>query len=218
MIDLVATVKTARSIANAIEGGAIESTFADLGLRAAKDALSKVLYAEDKSQQVWSAVNHLEAAEAALRDTLQKRGKRLLYSNMGALWEAIDKRRYILGLMAVCYRYLGERALTERTLSMIPHADEGYQAISDRRWVPPALANLVSPSMWTDVGKDMWRSEAAERTARRMGASQEAVARAGRIALFNQQYTYDIPSFSRSLTATWRNSPRDLLNFREYGL
>jgi hypothetical protein len=167
MIDLVATVKTVRSIANAVEGGAVESTFADLGLQAAKDALSKVSYAQDKSQQVWSAVNHLEAAEAALRDIVQKRGARLLYSNLAALWEAIDKRRYILGLMAVCYRYLGERALTERMLSMIPDADQGYEAIYDRRALPAFLVNLLSPGLWASVGKSVWHGERAERAARR---------------------------------------------------
>lgn len=140
MIDLVATVKTARSIANAVEGGAVENTFANLGLQAAKDALSKVSYAQAKSKQVWSAVNNLEAAEAALKDTIQNRGTRLLYSNVNALFNAIFKRAYILGLMAVCYRYLGERALTERTLSIIPDVDEGLAAIFERRTVHAQLA------------------------------------------------------------------------------
>jgi hypothetical protein len=222
MIDLVATVKTARSIANAVEGGAIESTFADLGLQAAKDALSKVPYAEDKEAQVRSAVTHLEGAEAALRTTIQNRGTRLLYSNINALAHAMFKRVYILGLMAVCYRYLGERALTERTLSMTLDAKLEYAVKYIRGQPLAALPNLLSPLNWAGVVKDVWHQSRAEsearRAARRAGASKEAEDEAARLAGEPYPYSYNVASFSRSLTATWTESPGDLLNFREYGL
>jgi len=197
MMDLVATVKTARSIANAVEGGAIESTLADLGLQAAKDALSNVSYAEDKKAQVESAVNHLQGAEAALRTTIQTRGNRLMWVNQPRLLVMIYKRQYVLGLMAVCYRYLGEKALTERTLSTIPGADEGYRdrILEDptnwKDWLNTGMQGY-SPLFWKAMSQEEYRTPVWSGGGR---------------------YWYNIPSFSRSLMATWGSDQRDLLGF-----
>jgi hypothetical protein len=189
MIDLVVAAKSVNTVVNVVEGGTLESTLADLGLAAAKDALSKVTYAEDKRAQVWSAVNHLEQAESALRTTIQTRGNRLMYVNRPGLEEdLIQKRRYMLGLMAVCYRYLGERALTERTLSTIPGADEGFGARMEEKHWTIFTTNIVSPAFWRDV----YRSDGGE---------------------VYRRYTYDIPTFSRSLMATWGSGHRDRLRF-----
>jgi hypothetical protein len=196
MIDLVVAARSVNTIGSVVEGGALESTLADLGLAAAKDALSKVSYAEDKRAQVWSAVNHLEEAESALRTTIKTRGNRLMWVNQPSLLVMIYKRQYILGLMAVCYRYLGEKALTERTLSTIPGAGEGYvvrlKEAKDLD-VMRGYANIVLPFYW----KAMFQKETEE--AWKPG-------RQGR-------YSYDIPSFNRSLRATWSSGPRDLLTF-----
>jgi hypothetical protein len=194
MIDLVLAAESVNTIVELVEGGALESTLADLGLIAAKDALSKVPHAEDKRAQVWSAVNHLEEADSVLRTTLQTRGKRLANLNEVGLQQMIEKRRYLIGLMAVCYRYLGERALTERALSAIPGADEGCDAliyrtdweIKDFRITDAfVLGNFISPAFY----KSLFGGEA-------LGT-----------------YDYDIPSFSRSLMATWGSGPPDLLRF-----
>jgi hypothetical protein len=186
MIDLVLAAESVNKLFEFVEGGALESTLADLGLVAAKDALSKVPHAEDKRAQVWSAVNHLEEAESGLRRTIQTRGNRLMFVNQPGFREMIDKRRYILGLMAVCYRYLGERALTERTLSTIPGADEGYDVRLEENY--EMLLNFISPAFWKAGYQSNW------------GETE------GR-------YKYDIPSFSRSLLATWGDDQRDLLRF-----
>jgi hypothetical protein len=199
-MDLLAAVGSARAIANFVEGGELANALADLGLAAARDALSKIPYANAKTKPVESAINHLEAAEAATRDTIQNRGTRLFWSNEIALVEAIHKRRYILALMALCYRYLGEQELTRRTLSMIPGADEGYEArimTVDNAYSghPRYLVMLASPRFWASAAKIRWQ-----------------------MLLTKQQpwmeYKYDISSFQRRLTATWEEGPPDLLNFR----
>jgi hypothetical protein len=66
MISLVAAAKSANSIVSFVEGGALASAFAGIGIQLAKDALSKASHAKDKRAQVWSAINHLESAESAL--------------------------------------------------------------------------------------------------------------------------------------------------------
>jgi hypothetical protein len=187
MIDLVLAAESVNTIVGVVEGGALESTLADVGLVAAKDALSKVPHAEDKRAQVWSAVNHLEEAESALRNTIKTRGNRLMFVNQLGLEVMIEKRRYILGLMAVCYRYLGERALTERTLSTIPGADEGYAARLSNNW--EAIFNVISPPWWKDAYGEPYK------------------------AWTEDIYKYNIPAFSRSLMATWGSGPLDLLRF-----
>jgi hypothetical protein len=200
MIDLVVAARSANTIANVVAGGALESTLAALGLAAAKDALSKVSHAEDKRAQVWSAVNHLEEAESVLRTTIQTRGYRLMWVDQPGLLLMIYKRRYILGLMAVCYRYLGEKTLAERTLSTIPGADEGYEV------------RITDPNDWRDVlntGVQVysplaWKGMLQEESPYRMGLFKGD---------WTGRYWYHVPSFSRSLRATWSSGPRDLLTF-----
>jgi len=118
-MELLTAVQGARAIANFVEGGPLANALADLGIAAARSAMSKALYAEDKRAQVWSAVNHLEQAEAALDSTLKKYGGVLMATRFTKAASLENKHRYVLALMAICYRYLGEKDLTDRTCRSI---------------------------------------------------------------------------------------------------
>ena len=68
--------------------------------------------------QVRSAVTHLESAKAAAIAKLQKR--RLLRNLTRSRQVIIDgnRLRYINGLLAICYRYLGEEPLAKECLAL----------------------------------------------------------------------------------------------------
>jgi hypothetical protein len=124
-MELVAAVRSVKAVSDFVEGGPLGNALADLGLEAAKDALIKAFYAKDKRSQIWSAINHLEEAEVALRKATQDRKILMTFFHIERLAHLIIKRRYILGLMAICYRYLDERELAERTCLQLYEGIEG---------------------------------------------------------------------------------------------
>jgi hypothetical protein len=74
---------------------------------------------------VWSAVNHLEEADAATKLILQRWRGSIRYTAPTRAEDLMQKRSYILCLLAACYKYLGEDKLTEQAL------DEAEAAVSN---------------------------------------------------------------------------------------
>jgi hypothetical protein len=98
----------------------------------------------------------------------------------------IITQRYVLGLMAICYRYLGERALVERTCSMIPKAGEGLEERLTIDGGYGILTNYLSPSFykqWLGYGLGYARDENSEPP--------------------YEKYAYDITAFRTNLERTW---------------
>jgi len=73
--------------------------------------------ADGRRAQVWSAVNHLEAAAVALDSKLVwNPGQN---SSRAPLWNGsilASKRKCALALLAICYRYLGEESSYNKAL------------------------------------------------------------------------------------------------------
>jgi hypothetical protein len=113
-MDLILALKTASSVKAFVERGALEEALAAVDISAAEEAMRKVSLAGDRRGQVWSAINHLEGADEALRRVTSKR--MLRYVDGMKVEDALAKRRYVLCLMAVCYQYLGETRLSGETL------------------------------------------------------------------------------------------------------
>jgi hypothetical protein len=152
MVDIIAAIKMGKSLADFVEGGPLASALSDIGLRAATNALDKIPHSRAPAPHVWSAVNHLEGAEAALAGTLERHGQKMLWGRSVRLQHLEYKRQYVLCLMAVCYRYLGEHPLADRAFHA---AREGSE------WMPGpgstviawGVAQLVNPMNWIE-----WRS------------------------------------------------------------
>lgn len=73
--------------------------------------------AVDKRSQVRSAVNHLEGALAALDFKVQGGRGKAQFAVRPQNWELLStKRQYVLALMAICYRYLGEEDLAQQAV------------------------------------------------------------------------------------------------------
>jgi hypothetical protein len=116
VIDIMASLKAARTIGAFVETGQLEAALSDIGMAAAVNALQKVPHADQRNMPVWSAVNHLEGAEAALVAALRRRAKLIFWANP-LRGEVLDeKRKYVLCLMAICYRYLREEQLALQAL------------------------------------------------------------------------------------------------------
>lgn len=115
--DLVVAAKLAGTALKFVEGGPLAEALAALNLQAAISALNKTQDAKDKRSQVWSAINHLEGALAALESKLRGRGGNVQYVLRGWNYHLLCvKRGYVLALMAICYVYLGEDELAEKAV------------------------------------------------------------------------------------------------------
>jgi hypothetical protein len=166
----------------------------DIGLEAAEEALRKVPYAVDRYRQFGEVVTLLHMAEVALRRATLPgpRRDRLEYLSLFKVGNLTYRRRYILGLMAICYRYLGENVLAERALSAIQESDLDYE----RRNSPEASRTLKSyaRSLGTALNVRDWVE----------------IVRRFRLP---EEYFYDLASFRSRLDASWEEDPEKLAPF-----
>jgi hypothetical protein len=115
----MASLKAVKTIADFVETGQLEEALSDIGMAAAVNALQKVPHTDQPGMQVWSAVNHLEGAEAALTAALRRRAKLMFWANPLRQDDLEEKRRYVLCLMAICYRYLRQEQLALQALERV---------------------------------------------------------------------------------------------------
>ncbi|GAA1839500.1 hypothetical protein GCM10009836_18320 [Pseudonocardia ailaonensis] len=168
-MELLAALKTARSLAAFVEGGALEEALAQVSVGAAVDAMEKSRIARDPRAQVWSAVTHLETAwEAHRRILVRPLSKHLAWTRHRRIWGEFD---HVTCLMAVCYRYLGEIELSEQCFTrwealMGDHYDPRYlfqgpgSLRGTRRWAGRAgwlVGNI--PAHFVEEARASFRAE-----------------------------------------------------------
>lgn len=102
-MDLIGVVRGAGQLRRFVEHD-LADLLASYDLRAASGALQDADHAADKRNVLWSAINHLEAAEAKLEPDL--RGNHRFFSAQALL--------YIIALRALILRSLDEARLVER--------------------------------------------------------------------------------------------------------
>jgi hypothetical protein len=120
---IIAAAKQLSSLHAFITKGELADLIGEIELEAAKDALHKSKIAKDTKSQVWSAVNHLEAAHVSFEK--QYRGKGRGYNLPGRVFQLDNiaaKDRWCLFLMATCYAYLEEYQLFRMTIEKARHA------------------------------------------------------------------------------------------------
>jgi tetratricopeptide (TPR) repeat protein len=151
MLDVITALRAARSVQQFVEAGGLEDAVASIDVKAAQEALRKVNMARDPRAQVWSAVNHLEGAEEAARRAAMN--WRLHYFNELSGEVADERHVYVLALLAICYKYLGEFQLCDDALDKARKAH--YDAPWDHRRPlrSRVRAITVQPSLWTKAAK-----------------------------------------------------------------
>lgn len=107
-----------------VDGDSLVTILADIDLDAASSAVRKASLAEDRRNQLWSAINHLEQREAKLLKLCDGRAR--LFLRPIQWYEISDQVRYNRCLMALIYAYLDERDLAK-------DAVDGIEGELDRR-------------------------------------------------------------------------------------
>lgn len=113
---LLGVVRTISSIVNFVDGSGMAdalSTLADVHLEAARLAMSRAKSGKDKRAEVWSAINHLQAAHVSQRAIWDRKRSAIEFITAGASFRshyAAYDDACVCGLTAVCYVYVGEPA------------------------------------------------------------------------------------------------------------
>lgn len=110
---LLTAAKTAKTLQSFIDSGGMAVLLAEIHIDAARNSLSKATLANDKRGQVFNAVGQLEVAYCALEIAV-KSYTGIQYLSPPALskvMEAEKQARYVLCIMACCYKYLNEERL-----------------------------------------------------------------------------------------------------------
>jgi len=124
---LLKNIGTLKRLKDYVFNGDIVEVMADDELAAAREAIDKAKIAADQKSQIWSAINHLEAAHQRLKRTYYGKTS---WSPPTALYRQrmVYKDQWVLCLMAVCYRAVDDVAPCRRVLN------ESKNAPKQTRW------------------------------------------------------------------------------------
>lgn len=119
VIELFRAAKSIRDLANLIDGGNISSSLGDVEMAAARTAFDAVSRTVDKRAQVWTCIGHLSSAQHAFEHFIRNRPPgNVTITRSSRESDANVKRRFILVLKAVCYKYLDESVLCHEALNL----------------------------------------------------------------------------------------------------
>jgi hypothetical protein len=144
-MELIALIKSAERLRQAVTTGEIAEIISDAELEAARQALLKVNVAVEPKQQIWSAINHLEAAHERLKRIYSSKWG-ILTSKRLQMLRMLEKDRFVLCLMASCYFVLDEMTLCRKALDEAEEADVGG---ADAGGHP---LELLDPRLWREFG------------------------------------------------------------------
>jgi len=157
---LAAAAQTAESIRAFVEGGVLFQVLNELGtveLDAARLALVDVGRADDSKAEVRLAVGHLQSAHGAFKRLSAIRGVGYLLQPINHQL-ACARDGFTCCLMAICYRYLGERDRCETCLEFAQDAhrrwdrDDGLDALS-------VVTCSLNPAWWIRRAKLVWHED-----------------------------------------------------------
>ena len=112
--NLINAIKTLNTLKSFVFSGDIAKIIIDPELLAAKEAFEKVKFASDPKQQIWSAINHLEAAHNRLKEIYSRDS--YLMDQLTFKERMVEKDKWALCLMATCYKAVDEIDLCQKTL------------------------------------------------------------------------------------------------------
>ena len=146
---LLTAARTVSSLVDYARNGSFSDLLADCGLEAARDALTKADMAQDPTAQIWSAINHLEAAHAALEKSYK--GRMNFFSSLATWTDCIlqsDKDRLVLCIMAACYKIVGEDALCLRCLDKAEQAHLRDEQEPGLTLLTLGIPQMFNPRVW----------------------------------------------------------------------
>jgi hypothetical protein len=139
------------SIRSFIEDGSLYSildTIGDIHFKSAKLALKNIRAARDPQREVWLAIGHLQAAHVAFESICSKTFPIQRIVQQGAWYNACYRDGIACALMAVCYTYLGEKALVKKALEWMKKINQRASSLYLAEEIPGMFASLLNPSQW----------------------------------------------------------------------
>lgn len=137
-VEVIKSLNTLAKIAKFLESNSVVDVLASVELASARRAFSEINSAVDKRGQVWNCIGHLGTCYEAHRHIYRGATKPLeniLVSQGQRLLRAKTIARFSLCLIAVCYAYLGERALCLKYLEMTEKEGKDCDVLEDRGFV-----------------------------------------------------------------------------------
>jgi hypothetical protein len=129
-MDMSSLIKATKEVRKFVEvGGLAEalSVFGDVEHKAAQEVLRTLHLAEDKRAHVHEAVVHLRSAHSAYEEAIRLATSGIKkYLTMYKIKSIFSKAILSHCLMAVCYRYLGEKALMQETIDRAIEIERTY--------------------------------------------------------------------------------------------
>ncbi len=156
--NIIRVADNVKKLEHFIEGDlpGILNTFAEVEYKAAADALQNITLAKNRKGMVWQAIGHLQSAHASYQKLHAAPAGLKDMAKMATRMAAIHKDLFTLSLMAVCYRYLGEAKLMERTL-----ADAVNLLASDIYERTYTLGEMVDPKQLKAAAHDLFSAVAS---------------------------------------------------------
>ena len=158
MAHLLASVKGLQSLLKFIDSGDVATTLGDIEMAAARDAFNAVPRANDKLAQIRECITHLSSAQHAYEQFICSRPVGVMtLTRANRESDANVKRRFVLVLKAICYKYVGEERLCRETLGLAKQEVETvrHQGIAKAEglvglaWI---LASAVTGGIFVELG------------------------------------------------------------------
>jgi hypothetical protein len=155
--DIISVADNVKKLEHFIEGDlpGILNSFAEVEYKAAADALQNISLAKNRKGMVMLAVGHLQSAHASYQKLAEPSGFKDM-AKMATRMAVVHKDLFTLTLMAVCYRYLGEARLMEKTL-----ADAVNLLANDIYEKTYTLGELVDPKQLKAAAHDVFSAMAS---------------------------------------------------------
>jgi hypothetical protein len=119
MANLLASIKGLQSLLKFIDSGDVAIILGDIEMAAARDAFRAVPRANDKPAQIRECITHLSSAQHAYEQFIYSRPVgNMTITRANRESDANVKRRFVLVLKAICYKYVGEERLCREALGL----------------------------------------------------------------------------------------------------
>lgn len=158
MANPLASIKGLHSLFKFVDSGDVALTLGDIEMAAARDAFNAVPRAIDKNAQIRECITHLTSAQNAYEQYIYKRPIGIMtVTRANRESDANVKRRFVLVLKAICYKYLNEELLCKEMLGLAKKEitavrHEGIakaEALAGITWV---LAGAVTGGIIVELG------------------------------------------------------------------
>jgi hypothetical protein len=158
MAHLLATVKGLQSLLKFIDGGDVAATLGDIEMAAARDAFKAVPQANNKLAQIRECITHLSSAQHAYEQFICTRSVGVMTVVRVSRESDVNvKRRFVLVLKAICYKYVGEERLCREALELAKLEVEAVrqlgiaitESLTGMAWL---LAGAVTGVIFVEIG------------------------------------------------------------------